>query len=70
MADILDFRPPGTRSARRTIGASAEIVIFPGVRYERWDDAPSGGATDRTRDKDKPKGKGRRIKRDTLDLES
>ena len=39
MATILEFRassekPP--RKIRRRPRRSAEIVIFPGVRYERW----------------------------------
>jgi hypothetical protein len=41
MATILDFPEmqavPRTRKARRE-RVSAEIVIFPGVRYERWAD--------------------------------
>ncbi|MFM9938035.1 MAG: hypothetical protein ACKVP7_00900 [Hyphomicrobiaceae bacterium] len=44
MADILEFRVKSTptappRSKRRR--KAAEIVIFPGIRYERWEDAPS-----------------------------
>ena len=42
MADIVEFRVkpkqpslPATRRKRR----SAEVVIFPGVRYERWAEA-------------------------------
>jgi len=46
MADILEFRVTEKRSrkaqGRRRRGA--EIVIFPGVRYERWDAAPSTAA--------------------------
>ena len=42
MADILDFRPADDKTGRRarhTAQASGcEIVIFPGVRYERWED--------------------------------
>jgi hypothetical protein len=63
MADILDFRRSAGRSSRRPSGTSAEIVLFPGVRYERWETAPSQAAAE------KPK-RGRRTKRDTLDLES
>lgn len=44
MATILEFRAsqeseqkPKARRRRR----SAEIVIFPGVRYERWVDEPA-----------------------------
>jgi hypothetical protein len=43
MATILDFRAlPGRPAtvATRTPEATAEIVIFPGIRYERWDDQP------------------------------
>ena len=39
MADILNFRSPRakpTAPRRRSRAKSAEIVIFPGVRYERW----------------------------------
>lgn len=43
MAKILDFpemqTAPSLRRARRA-GHSAEIVIFPGVRYERRTDEP------------------------------
>lgn len=44
MATILDFpemqAPPRRRSARRG-RSSAEIILFPGVRYERWGDEPA-----------------------------
>jgi hypothetical protein len=44
MATILDFpemqAAPRPRKVRRGSN-SAEIVIFPGVRYERWADEPS-----------------------------
>jgi len=39
MAKILSFRTPEFRSgydASRDEGNSAEIILFPGVRYERW----------------------------------
>ena len=40
MATILEFRAlsqkPQRPIRRRRIRRSAEIVIFPGVRYERW----------------------------------
>jgi hypothetical protein len=43
MALILDFNAHATKasrgSSRARAAGSAEIVIFPGVRYERWDDA-------------------------------
>ena len=50
MAHIVEFRPPSNRSERRPRAdapAAAEIILFPGVRYERWEDdtppAPSKG---------------------------
>ena len=40
MATILEFRAskemPPRKSRRRRSRRSAEIVIFPGIRYERW----------------------------------
>lgn len=40
MATILEFRPQ-TRSAMGAVKASAaQILFFPGVRYQRWDDEP------------------------------
>jgi len=45
MAMILDFPEmhvaPRRRPARRS-RPTAEIILFPGVRYERWDEAPAG----------------------------
>ena len=45
MATILEFRASSSEKTvkigrRRRNRRSAEIVIFPGVRYERWADAP------------------------------
>lgn len=49
MAHIVDFSVRASsgsgRSVRKRTAGSAEIVIFPGVRYERWDD----GQTARTK---------------------
>lgn len=49
MASILEFRRPELRSgtARSSAGggASADIVLFPGVRYERWDDEAAASAS-------------------------
>ena len=47
MATILEFRasteqPKPARSRRKR--RSAEIVIFPGVRYERWSVQPEASA--------------------------
>jgi hypothetical protein len=59
-ATILEFRSDidkapakGARRRRR----SAEIVIFPGVRYERHDDSAAA-----------KNGSGRKVERDTLEL--
>ncbi len=62
MATVLEFRSAtrasafatGNRNGRTT---SAEIVFFPGVRYERWQDASQ---------ETKPKRKSK--KRDKLEL--
>ena len=42
MATILEFRHEHRQSARQRNGsaAPADIVFFPGVRYERWDEMP------------------------------
>ena len=62
MATILEFRAHQSRSSsaagRLAAGAGAEIVFFPGVRYERWSDEPQ----------QKPRAKKTR-RRDTLELE-
>jgi hypothetical protein len=39
MAQILSFRTPEFRDGEATSrhqGHSAEVILFPGVRYERW----------------------------------
>jgi hypothetical protein len=33
-------RPEAVASADRTGGRSATVILFTGVRYERWPDAP------------------------------
>lgn len=41
MAQILSFRTPEFRAgadAGANSGGSAEVILFPGVRYERWKD--------------------------------
>lgn len=61
MATILEFRCDTERvpvkATTRRRRRSAEIVIFPGVRYERIDDPPATSARSN-----------RRIERDTLKL--
>ena len=62
MAQILSFRTPEYRSgdsAGARAGASAQVIIFPGVRYERWEEAHA--ATRASADE-------RRTSRDVLEL--
>lgn len=63
MASILEFRQPALQCRQvtgKTAGAaSADIVLFPGVRYERWTEAQPETA--------KPKRRARR--RDHLELD-
>lgn len=49
MAQILSFRTPEFRSgsnASRHEEQSAEVILFPGVRYERWAESGSASAHD------------------------
>lgn len=43
MADIVDLATASARRVReaRPATGSAEIIIFPGVRIERWEQAPA-----------------------------
>ena len=41
MADIIPFKPPVRNGDAPRAGVAADIVIFPGVRYERPADAGS-----------------------------
>ena len=62
MAQILSFRTPEFRSsdgAGMSAGVSAEVIIFPGVRYERWEE--SHAVTSASVDD-------RRTRRDVLEL--
>ena len=62
MAQILSFRTPEYRSsdsAGTSAGASAEVIIFPGVRYERWEEAHAVTSTSADE---------RRTRRDVLEL--
>ena len=43
MADIVHFKPTDSSAQpapARAGHAGCEIILFPGVRYERWADAP------------------------------
>jgi hypothetical protein len=60
MATILEFRQGERRSASRRSGSDtnrsdrlAEIVFFPGVRYERWADEPAPKQRKRARRRDR-----------------
>jgi hypothetical protein len=47
MAQILNFRTPELRSGEgdeRRQSSSAEIILFPGIRYERWGEPRSGAS--------------------------
>jgi hypothetical protein len=47
MAQILSFRTPELRSddtVGRGGGVSAEVILFPGVRYERWSETEVAAA--------------------------
>lgn len=56
MAQILSFRTPELRNGRnasRQQGDSAQVILFPGIRYERWadrDQSPNGDQRAATRD--------------------
>ncbi len=62
MAQILSFRTPEYRSSEGSgprAGVAAEVIIFPGVRYERWAEAHAVTLTS---------GEERRTSRDVLEL--
>ncbi len=57
MAQILSFRTPefrSTDSAERRDAVPAEVILFPGVRYERWNEGktPPPAADGRGDDRD------------------
>jgi hypothetical protein len=43
MATILSFTPRNTAITRPPLAVEASVIIFPGVRYERPDDAAARG---------------------------
>lgn len=63
MASILEFRRPAFQfrplTGKGGATGPADVVLFPGVRYERWGEAPPEAA--------KPRRRARR--RDHLDLD-
>lgn len=56
MATILAFRAHGAKSQsaleRSAHATPAEIVIFPGIRYERWEETPPSPRSRRVRSRD------------------
>lgn len=51
MAMILEFpemQVPAPRRTARRAQSSAEVILFPGVRYERWQDAQADREPART----------------------
>jgi hypothetical protein len=72
MATILEFRSaprPSSASAlaAQELGRSGEVVFFPGVRYEKVEEAVETICAPAVA---KPKTKPKKSTRDTLDLES
>ena len=63
MGSVLSFAPRNAATSRKPIdpGATASVVIFPGIRYERprsgepADDLPSLGHPDTRHDKPAPR---------------
>lgn len=49
---------------------SAEIIIFPGIRYEYWSAEPVRGGSEKKARRSKPAKprRGRRVKRDFLEI--
>ena len=68
MAKILTFRPTEHDRDRRgdemRADVPAQVIVFPGVRYERWDDA----GDERAHATSDAKGRSRNQRRDVLDL--
>jgi hypothetical protein len=57
MGSVLEFAPRDAAAIRKPIaeGATASIVIFPGIRYERHDDAPRETSAKQEARRDKPR---------------
>jgi hypothetical protein len=72
MAKILTFRSTEPRreetssSARDGNGASAEVIVFPGVRYEHWDEPGDTGSLSASASASKERARAQR--RDVLEL--
>jgi hypothetical protein len=64
MAQILSFRTPEFRTSEGTAprkGYSAEVILFPGIRYERWSESDATKSATATSDQ-------RRTSHDVLEL--
>lgn len=55
MATILEFqaseRKPKEQPMRLRMRRDCEVVMFPGIRYERWGDGPSRDSNGRRHDR-------------------
>lgn len=71
MATILTFRPaapePDAGDSAPRATTTAEVIVFPGVRYEHWDDAAGDGDT-QSQERAKAKLKRNRTRRDFLEF--
>ena len=50
MATIVEFRAARRQPQLVDKSKSAEVVLFPGVRYERWGDSAASARSLRSRD--------------------
>ena len=65
MATILEFPQSDhvARGSENGSGHACEIIIFPGIRYERWEDAAPPSP-----EQEQPRKKSRAKKRDRMEL--
>lgn len=52
MTKVVEFRAASRPRIVSNSGATAEVVLFPGVRYERWADEPADKRGRRARNRD------------------
>jgi hypothetical protein len=57
MGSVLSFAPREAATVRKPLaaGATASIVIFPGIRYERQGEAPQATSAKRETQRGKPR---------------
>lgn len=57
MGSVLSFAPREAATVRKppAAGATASIVIFPGIRYERHEEAPQTASAEQDKRQDKPR---------------